>query len=311
MNAPSRLALFAAGLVAVFVAALLVGRYAVPDQHGRDASPNQHDQSTAHGTHDDDHAAVAGTSRTAQGYALTGLTGPVRAGDTATLHFSITGADGKPLTDFRTAHEKQLHLIVVRADGAHFAHLHPQRDGAGVWRTPWRAAAAGTYRVLADFVPGDRDGDTPVVLGSDLQVGGDFAPVSAPPSRISTVDGFTATLTGDLSPDAAQTLTIRVAHDGHPAPLQPYLGARGHLVALRSGDLAYTHVHPLDTAEGNHGGQGGHEGHGDSGEHGAHGESGTVAFHAQVPSSGRYLLYFDFQVDGVVRTAAFVVDAAH
>ena len=29
----------------------------------------------------------------------------------------------------------------------------------------------------------------------------------------------------------------------------------------------------------------------------------------EAPTTGRYLLYFDFQVDGQVRTAAFVVDA--
>src|SRR3546814_3056298 len=33
--------------------------------------------------------------------------------------------------------------------------------------------------------------------------------------------------------------------DGNPVmTLQPYLGAYGHLVALREGDLAYLHVHP-------------------------------------------------------------------
>ena len=31
---------------------------------------------------------------------------------------------------------------------------------------------------------------------------------------------------------------------------------------------------------------------------------------AEAPTPGRYLLYLDFQVDGQVHTAAFVVDAA-
>ncbi|RDH09970.1 heavy-metal-associated domain-containing protein, partial [Tsukamurella pulmonis] len=35
----------------------------------------------------------------------------------------------------------------------------------------------------------------------------------------------------------------------------------------------------------------------------------AIAFQAQAPTAGRYLLYLDFQVDGVVRTASFVVDA--
>ena len=71
--------------------------------------------------------------------------------------------------------------------------------------------------------------------------------------------------------------------DGEPVTdLEPYLGAYGHLVALRAGDLAYLHVHP-------------------------EGGRGPVAFRAEVPSEGAYHLFLDFKHDGVVRTAAFAV----
>jgi hypothetical protein len=75
--------------------------------------------------------------------------------------------------------------------------------------------------------------------------------------------------------------------------LEPYLGAYGHLVALRAGDLAYLHVHP-------------------EGEEPAAGQlSGpSVTFSAEAPTAGRYLLYLDFQVDGKVHTATFTVEAA-
>ena len=69
-----------------------------------------------------------------------------------------------------------------------------------------------------------------------------------PPRRPPTIDGYTVSLqrtrcararTGDLD--------FTVTRDGRPvAGIQPYLGARGHLVALREGDLAYLHVHPHD-----------------------------------------------------------------
>jgi uncharacterized protein YfaP (DUF2135 family) len=74
--------------------------------------------------------------------------------------------------------------------------------------------------------------------------------------------------------------------------LQPYLGAYGHLVALRSGDLAYLHVHP-DGAP----------------RDGTTSPGPDVVFHADVPSAGTYHLYLDFKHDGVVRTAAFTVEA--
>ena len=42
-------------------------------------------------------------------------------------------------------------------------------------------------------------------------------------------------------------LTATVIRDGEPVTdLQPYLGAYGHLVSLRDGDLGYLHVHPDD-----------------------------------------------------------------
>jgi hypothetical protein len=64
------------------------------------------------------------------------------------------------------------------------------------------------------------------------------------------------------------------------------LGAYGHLVALRSGDVAYLHVHP-DGAPG--------DGHTEAGP--------AITFHAQVPSVGTYRLYLDFLHDGRVHTA--------
>jgi hypothetical protein len=107
------------------------------------------------------------------------------------------------------------------------------------------------------------------------------------------VDGYTVSLTGDLNPGAASKLTLSVARDGVPVTdLQPYLGAYGHLVALRNGDLAYLHVHP----------------------DGAPGDGRTTAgpqitFYADVPSTGSYRLYLDFQHNGVVRTAEFTAVA--
>jgi len=74
--------------------------------------------------------------------------------------------------------------------------------------------------------------------------------------------------------------------------LQPYLGAYGHLVALRSGDLAYLHVHP-----------GGEPGDGKTRP------GPDISFTATAPSEGAYRLFLDFKHEGKVRTAAFTVRA--
>ncbi|BAS18531.1 conserved hypothetical protein (plasmid) [Arthrobacter sp. Hiyo8] len=101
------------------------------------------------------------------------------------------------------------------------------------------------------------------------------------------------TIAGDLRGGASSELTLSVSKNGAPVTtLQPYLGAFGHLVALRDGDLAYLHVHP-EGAEPQNGQVSGP----------------TVRFAAEAPTSGRYMLYFDFQVDGAVHSAAFVLAA--
>ncbi len=107
------------------------------------------------------------------------------------------------------------------------------------------------------------------------------------------MDGYTVTVDGTLTPGEHSALTLRVTKDGAPVTdLQPYLGAYGHLVALREGDLAYLHVHP-----------GGGPGDGETAP------GPAIEFGAEVPSTGRYHLYLDFQHDDVVRTAHLILDA--
>ncbi|HEX8629951.1 MAG TPA: hypothetical protein VF755_17475, partial [Catenuloplanes sp.] len=153
-------------------------------------------------------------------------------------------------------------------------------------------AAPGQYRVFADFRPAGRPAG--LTLGVDVPAPGDYRPVVLPAAaRTATVDGYTVTLDGDLVPGTSSKLTLSVSRDGGPVTdLQPYLGAYGHLVALRAGDLAYLHVHP-DGAPG--------DGRTPAGP--------RVTFHAEVPSAGAYRLFLDFQHGGRVRTAEFTAVA--
>ena len=66
--------------------------------------------------------------------------------------------------------------------------------------------------------------------------------------------------------------------------LEPYLGAYGHLVMVRQGDLGYVHIHPE-----------------------AQLVEGKVKFWLTAPSPGAYRMFFDFQVAGRVHTAAWTV----
>ena len=87
-----------------------------------------------------------------------------------------------------------------------------------------------------------------VVLGADLLVPGDFTPEPLGADQLTAhVDGYDVTLGGSVEAGEETVLTATVTRAGEPVTdLQPYLGAYGHLVSLRDGDLGYLHVHPED-----------------------------------------------------------------
>jgi hypothetical protein len=299
LSTSTRVAGFAVGLAAVFAVALGIGSLVGSDTPTATATAG-HDQpgGDAHGHGDSPMGSAnaptselpGGLAVAQRGYALRLAAPTAAAGADVPVAFTITGPDGKPVTKFDLAHEKRLHLIAVRRDQSGFQHVHPTLAADGTWSTGLDLSP-GTWRLFADFTA---TGATPLTLGADLSVAGDFQPVPTPAeSRTAYVDGYAVTLAGDLVAGADARLTLTVTKDGRPVTdLDPYLGAYGHLVALRDGDLAYLHVHP----------------DGEPGD-GRTRPGPDVVFHTTAPSAGTYRLHLDFQHQGVVRTASFVVSA--
>ena len=303
MNAGTRLAIYGVGVVVAFGGAFGLASAIVPPsvvsdwKEGTEMNSHSGHESAATAGEETANAAadsLKGLSLGLEGYVLSPVEAPGVVGAAGELRFRILDAAGAPVTEYTTAHDKDLHLIVVRSDGSQFRHVHPTRDEAtGTWSLPWEWADAGTYRVFADFTPAGADAPS-LTLTRTVQVAGEFTPVAPQPTQTAQVDGFTVTLDGDLTAGSAKDLTLTVTQDGKPVTaLEPYLGAFGHLVALRDGDLAYLHVHA-------------------KGEEPEAGEKSgpEIEFAAEAPTAGRYFLYLDFQVDGQVHTAEFVVDAA-
>jgi hypothetical protein len=230
--------------------------------------------------------SLPGLAVAANGYRLVLDQDTVTAGTAQPFRFRILGPDGTPATRFAVEHDKRLHLVLVRRDTSGYQHVHPDLAADGTWSVPLTLPAAGTYRVFTDFTP---EGGPRTTLGADVQVAGDYRPErSDRPVRTSTVDGYDVRLDGDLTPGHETSVTATVTRGGADVTdLQPYLGAGGHLVALRAADLGYLHVHPA----------------GDGASAGP-----RVRFAVEVPTAGRYRLFFDFQHGGRVRTAEFTVD---
>ena len=123
---------------------------------------------------------------------------------------------------------------------------------------------------------------------SPTVVAGSYTPQAiGEPTYSATVDGYQVDMASKAHPGGEVTFTMTVTEHGRPvADLEPYLGANGHLVALRSGDLAYVHVHPADGVR----------------------PAGTLVFDAVLDAAGRYGLFLDFKHQGVVHTAHFTFD---
>ncbi|MET9804896.1 hypothetical protein [Streptomyces sp. NPDC006368] len=282
MNTGVRITAFAAALAAAFGTAYGVGK-------GVDPVAVADGRPAAHGAHEETTAPAApppgGLQVSEAGHTLVLEPAALTAGRRGELRFAIEDEQGRKVTAYEREHGKELHLVLASRDLTVYRHLHPVRGGDGTWSAPVELPAAGAYRAFADFTP---KGGTGLTLGADLAVTGAYNPAALPrPSRVAEVDGYRVELRGTPAPGRPSELTLRISRAGKPVTdLQPHLGAYGHLVALRAGDLAYLHVHP-------HAGPAGPE----------------VAFTATAPSSGAYRLFLDFRHEGTVRTAAFTVRA--
>ncbi|GGL68294.1 hypothetical protein GCM10010095_61480 [Streptomyces anthocyanicus] len=301
MNTPLRITAFAAVLAAAFGTAYGVGGVADPIRTtvepaahaGHDRAGESEEGEPDQRADEDGSAPPSGLQISEGGYSLDLETRSVPAAKESEIRFAVRDSAGRKVTDYRREHGKELHLILASRDTATYRHLHPTRDSGGTWSVDAELPAAGDYRLFADFTPAAK-GASDLTLGADLAVSGRYRPASPPSvSKVAEVDGYKVALEGGMRPGVSGRLDLTVTKDGRPVTdLQPYLESYGHLVALRSGDMAYLHVHP----------------------NGAPGDGKTkpgptVSFTATAPSGGTYRLFLDFKHQGKVRTASFTVDA--
>jgi hypothetical protein len=269
MTGGVRVAAFAALLAAIFALAALAGRAIDP---AADAGEPADDVMSGQ---DPQAAHEAAPAAPEDGLRFVADATMLAAGVAGTLTFRIADADGATLRAFETEQGRRMHLIVVRRDLRRFQHLHPTQDARGAWTARITLPDAGVYHAFADFqTAGARQ-----TVGTDLFAAGRFEPLALPaPSTSARVDGYDVAL---RERGAAGELRFEVSRDGRPVgDLQPYLGARGHLVMLRAGDLAYEHVHPLADPQ-------------------------ALAFETGHTAPGTYRLFLQFRHGGRIHTAAF------
>jgi hypothetical protein len=254
----TRVALFVAGLAGIFLAALALG--SVADVGARTLASED--------AHSEEMTAPAGLAVEQDGYRLAHERATYVAGRAAPYVFRIIGPDGETVRDFEIEHERRLHLVVAgRAPNAPFLHLHPKQRADGSWTVPLELPSAGSYRVYADFTTG----------GGRRTLAIDVAAAGRPEAAVGWWDSsYVVKLQ-----ERGDRLVFDISGDRGAVETEPYLGAGGHLVVLREGDMAYIH---------------------------AHAEEDELAFEVPFPSEGRYRLYVQFKVAGNVETVHLEVE---
>jgi hypothetical protein len=268
----TRLASFALVLAGAFATAYVVGERLPGHSHvdgGTGVAGHTHGASSGRTGAAD--AVGQGLSSTVGDHRLVLTSEPAPSGrPSGTLAFHIE-RQGEVVTSFSATHGAMLHLLLVRRDLAGFQHLHPTMSSDGTWSTPVELASPGAWRLVVDVDPADSG--EPISLGTDVLIAGEqpVEPVPAPQDHVVLDDGLQVHRT-------ALTFVVSPA-DG----LEPYLGEPAHLVAFRSGDLTYTHLHPSASAD------------------------GAFVFDGAIPR-GTWRLFFQFGRSGDVVTVPFTVE---
>jgi methionine-rich copper-binding protein CopC/putative copper export protein len=236
------------------------------------------------------------------------------AGSPTMLQFSLRDPAGKPVADLVQEHDKLLHAIVIGQDTRLFSHLHldtPDRIAGTTsdFEVPFTFPRGGRHIVAVDYAVRAR----PLAQQFYVDVQGDDQPPkgAGEPTRESIEGPYRVTLdtSGTIRAGKDTRLTFSVTKSGEEVTdLETYLAAPMHL-AVVSEDLrkfSHTHgevrrpwieraLHPRRPGVPSHVMK--------SAPFGP-----DIDAYVTFPAAGRYVLFGQFQHEGRVLTARFVVD---
>lgn len=209
-----------------------------------------------------------------------------------TLLFKLYASDASELTPgtLKVAHEKKVHLIVVRDDLSVYQHLHPDYVD-GRWSVQSDISEQGKYHLYLDIAPVN---EKSVVLLDEVLVGGLTLKKMYPdltPNLTAMDGGVSAKLSFGQKLDVNKDLKLmfELSRNGQPAKIDTYLGAFGHVIALRHGDPEfYLHAHNTNKEAPT---------------------DGRVEFEAMLPQKGMYTFFAQFNVNGQVKTFPITLEA--
>lgn len=210
------------------------------------------------------------------------------------MTFIIKDKNGSPVKNFKTVHEKKMHLIVVSEDLAEFEHLHPALQADGSFKVRHAFRHGGKFLLYPDVTP---ENGTQVVQRMEMNVSGEpktSEKLVADLNLRKTVEGITVTMKPEKEPQALTEMTINfIVTDeatGKPVTdLQNFLGELAHVVVISEDTRDFLHVHPMSSKK--------------------PGETSVMA-HTTFPRAGIYKVWAQFQRNNRVITVPYVVNVA-
>jgi len=200
---------------------------------------------------------------------------------------------GTPVGNFALSHTKPLHLILLSTDDRFYYHLHPVYIN-GLWSATLPKMIKANYQAYIDF---DYKNYNFVLKGYIGELGSDAQ------SSYNTFPDYKVVTNSTYNTKSHNMMLFLVTYQGKSIPLESYLGVAGHIVGIRASSGEYVHFHTLSSSAMNQcpsylmpmm----------DSGL-AEDLKEGVIHFMSSFPGRGRYYIFMQFSVRGLVVTKSF------
>jgi hypothetical protein len=213
----------------------------------------------------------------------------LKSGENFNLSFSPKYKyDTQKIVELETIHEQKIHLIIVSEDLEYFNHLHPTKLINGNYSLQMSLPFGGKYKLYLEYKP---EGSTKITDGFNIEAKGTEKPktIFSSEKLFFNYNDISVSLQdpSEIYSESELQLSILIMKDGRKISsdrLGNYLGEKAHAVLIGLSDFNFLHVHPMVI-------------------------NNQLNLHMNIVKSGYYRLWLQFQIDGLLYTADFVLEA--
>jgi hypothetical protein len=215
--------------------------------------------------------------------------GKIKAGEEVTLSFlpKVKGEENI-IVELETVHEKKVHIIIVSDDLEYFSHIHPDYEGNGTYSVKTNLPFGGKYELFIEYKP---KGGKKITDRFNLNIEGSEKPKAIFKSEKYLFEDQNLSVMlhpeEDLFSGKEIHIPVSILKDGkelNAANFDNYLGEKAHAVLIGIANFDFLHVHPMVM-------------------------NNQVNLHMNIVNRGYYRLWLQFQIDGVLYTTDFVLEA--